>query len=109
MGPGSEGGRAQAGERGGGLVADGDEVTHVPAYQVTAVDASGAGDAFNGAFAARLVEGAKPVEAAEYAVAAAALTTAGHGAVPSPNTEIQRHLATTHVIRRQRYQRRAAR
>lgn len=65
----------------GALVADGEEVTHIPAHRVTPVDASGAGDTFDGAFAARLVEGASPVEAARYAAVAAALTTTGHGAV----------------------------
>ncbi|MFD7130793.1 sugar kinase [Streptomyces sp. NPDC059894] len=74
----------------GALVADGDTVTRVPAHRVTAIDASGAGDTFDGAFAARLVDGASPVEAARYAAVAAALTTTGHGAVrPIPGrTEI---------------------
>ncbi|MEU6198581.1 sugar kinase [Streptomyces sp. NPDC047061] len=65
----------------GALVADDAGVTHIPAYPVTPVDASGAGDTFDGAFAARLVEGASPLEAARYAAVAAALTTTGHGAV----------------------------
>ncbi|MFI1564445.1 sugar kinase [Streptomyces sp. NPDC020490] len=70
----------------GALVADGAEVTRVPAHHVTPVDASGAGDTFDGAFAARLVEGVPAVEAARYAVVAAALTTTGHGAVrPIPH------------------------
>ncbi|MFF3488598.1 sugar kinase [Streptomyces sp. NPDC002701] len=65
----------------GALVADHGDVTHVPVHPVTPVDASGAGDTFDGAFAARLVAGASPVEAARYAAVAAALTTTGHGAV----------------------------
>ncbi|MFF4253847.1 sugar kinase [Streptomyces sp. NPDC001663] len=78
----------------GALVADGDDLTHVPAHRVTAVDASGAGDTFDGAFAARLVEGESPVEAARYAAVAAALTTTGHGAVrPIPHrADVLRHL-----------------
>ncbi|WP_427917934.1 sugar kinase [Streptomyces sp. cg40] len=78
----------------GVLVAEDGEVTRVPPHQVTAVDASGAGDTFDGAFAAELVRGASPVEAARYAAVAAALTTKGHGAVrPIPDrTEILRHL-----------------
>ncbi|MFI9836227.1 PfkB family carbohydrate kinase [Nonomuraea sp. NPDC051941] len=63
----------------GALVADGGEVTHVKAHPVIPVDASGAGDTFDGAFAARLLQGATAVEAARYA--AAAITTTGHGAV----------------------------
>ncbi|MFJ9565122.1 PfkB family carbohydrate kinase [Streptomyces fuscichromogenes] len=58
------------------------------------VDASGAGDTLDGAFAARLIEGASPMEAARYAAVAASLTTTGHGAVrPIPHrTEVFRHL-----------------
>ncbi|MGI5461040.1 PfkB family carbohydrate kinase [Streptomyces sp. CA-249302] len=81
----------------GALLADGGEVTRIPAQRVTAVDASGAGDTFDGAFAACLVEGASPVEAARYAAVAAALTTTGHGAVrPIPERPaILKHLTTT--------------
>ncbi|MFJ9250573.1 sugar kinase [Streptomyces sp. NPDC101776] len=79
----------------GALVAEDGEVTRVPPHRVTAVDASGAGDTFDGAFAARLVEGASPVEAARYAAVAAALTTTGHGAVrPIPDRpSVLSHLA----------------
>ncbi|MER5430181.1 sugar kinase [Streptomyces sp. NPDC002588] len=79
----------------GVLVAEDGKVTRVLAHRVTAVDASGAGDTFDGAFAARLVEGASPVEAARYAAVAAALTTTGHGAVrPIPDRPaILSHLA----------------
>jgi 2-dehydro-3-deoxygluconokinase len=65
----------------GALVAEAGTVTHVPAHPVTAVDASGAGDTFDGAFTARLLDGATAVDAARYAAVAAALTTTGHGAV----------------------------
>ncbi|WP_343243896.1 PfkB family carbohydrate kinase [Streptomyces sp. SID13726] len=56
-------------------------MTHIPAHRATSVDASGAGDTFDGAFAGRLVEGVSPAEAARYAADAAALTATGHGAV----------------------------
>jgi 2-dehydro-3-deoxygluconokinase len=60
----------------------------IPARRVETVDATGAGDAFDGAFLARLVEVGDPFEAAEYANAAAALSTLGYGAVaPIPNRE----------------------
>jgi 2-dehydro-3-deoxygluconokinase len=50
------------------------------------VDATGAGDAFGGAFVARLVAGDALAEAARYAAAAAALSTQGYGAVePIPH------------------------
>ncbi|PZG40927.1 hypothetical protein C1I98_22375 [Spongiactinospora gelatinilytica] len=63
---------------------------------MTPVDAAGAGDTFDGAFAALLLEGASPVEAARYAVVAAALTTTGPGAVgPIPaRTAVRARLAT---------------
>jgi len=48
---------------------------------VDAVDATGAGDCFDGAFAARIIAGDTPVAAARYANAAAAMATTGYGAV----------------------------
>lgn len=49
--------------------------------RVAAVDATGAGDTFAGAFLARTVLGDAPEAAAAYANAAAALSTTGYGAV----------------------------
>ena len=50
------------------------------------VDATGAGDAFGGAFVARLVAGDALAQAGRYAAAAAALSTEGYGAVaPIPH------------------------
>jgi 2-dehydro-3-deoxygluconokinase len=62
---------------------------------VNAVDATGAGDCFGGAFIARLVEGDDPFEAARYANVAAALSTQGYGAVaPIPSrAAVERILA----------------
>jgi len=58
------------------------------AHRVDAVDATGAGDTFNGSFLARLIAGDAPLEAARYANAAAALSTTGYGAVaPIPRPE----------------------
>jgi ribokinase len=59
------------------------EDRHVPAPRVDAVDATGAGDTFCGAFAAALAEGADPEQALAFAVAAASLSVQRHGAVPS--------------------------
>jgi 2-dehydro-3-deoxygluconokinase len=53
----------------------------LPGHAVAAVDATGAGDTFAGAFLARIVAGEDPVAAARYANAAAALSTTGYGAV----------------------------
>lgn len=60
----------------------------LPAHRVAAVDATGAGDTFAGAFLARTVAGDGPLDAARYANAAAALSTTGYGAVaPIPRRE----------------------
>jgi 2-dehydro-3-deoxygluconokinase len=50
-------------------------------HRVPTVDATGAGDCFDGAFLAEMVRGASPLDAVAYANAAAALTTIGYGAV----------------------------
>ena len=55
--------------------------TRVEGMKVNAVDATGAGDCFDGALLARLYDGDDLVSAARYANAAAALTTTGFGAV----------------------------
>lgn len=64
----------------GCLTATSDEVQAIPARRVKAVDTVGAGDAFNGALAAALARGRGLTEAAQWAVAAAALATTQHGA-----------------------------
>ncbi|MBL8385483.1 MAG: sugar kinase [Burkholderiales bacterium] len=62
--------------------------TPIAGHQVNAVDATGAGDCFDGAFLARLDAGDDLVAAARHANAAAALTTTGFGAVaPLPRQE----------------------
>jgi len=67
--------------RDGCVVSDGARRERVAAHRVASVDATGAGDCFDGAFAARLVAGDDPIAAARYANAAAALATTGYGAV----------------------------
>jgi 2-dehydro-3-deoxygluconokinase len=53
---------------------------------VPPVDATGAGDAFGGAFVARLVAGDDLERAGRYGAATAALSTEGYGAVaPIPH------------------------
>ncbi len=79
----------------GTLVATPAERRRVPARRVQPVDATAAGDTFDGAFLAELVAGRDPFAAAEYANAAAALSTQGYGAVaPMPRREaVQAFLA----------------
>ena len=52
---------------------------HVPAYKVRALDTTGAGDCFHGAYAFALTEGKSPVACAVYATAAAAISVTGRG------------------------------
>ncbi|MEP6997407.1 MAG: sugar kinase [Betaproteobacteria bacterium] len=70
---------------------------HIAGIRVNAIDATGAGDCFDGAFAARLVAGDTPFTAGRYANAAAALATTGYGAVaPLPrHAVVAAVLATT--------------
>ena len=56
---------------------------HVPGCAVTAVDTTAAGDAFNGALAVALAEGASLARAVRFANRAAALSVTGPGAQPS--------------------------
>lgn len=65
----------------GVIVADKTGRWRIPGHRVKSVDATGAGDCFDGAFLAEMTRGASPLEAAVYANAAAALTTIGYGAV----------------------------
>jgi 2-dehydro-3-deoxygluconokinase len=74
--------------RDGTLVMTADEARVIPATPVEAVDATGAGDTFGGAFLAEWIRHRDPFRAASYANAAAALSTTGHGAVaPMPRRE----------------------
>jgi 2-dehydro-3-deoxygluconokinase len=65
----------------GCLVATPDERFAVPGHRVEAVDATGAGDTFDGSFLARLLAADDLRTAARYANVAAALSTTGYGAV----------------------------
>jgi ribokinase len=55
----------------------------IPAYDVRATDTTAAGDAFNGAFAVALARGNSPLDAAQFATAAAAISVTRRGALPS--------------------------
>jgi 2-dehydro-3-deoxygluconokinase len=71
--------------RGGALVAYEGEIIEVPGFEVNVVDATAAGDTFDGAFLSRLLRGDPPPRAARFANAAAALSTQGYGAIaPMP-------------------------
>lgn len=80
----------------GCVVCDGARREHIAGRTVATVDATGAGDCFDGAFVTRLCAGDDPFAAARYANAAAALATTGYGAVaPLPDAAaVERLLAT---------------
>ncbi len=65
---------------GGAMVVKRSGATHVAAPTVTAVDTTGAGDAFCGALAAELARGAYVEAAVRFAVRAAAVAVTRHGA-----------------------------
>ena len=65
----------------GAILATRDHRTPLPGLAVHSVDATGAGDVFCGSLLARLIAGDGLESAARYAVAAAALSTTGYGAV----------------------------
>ena len=72
----------------GACLATQDTRLRLPAHQVEAVDATGAGDTFCGSFLARILAGDEPEDAARYANVAAALKCTGYGAVaPIPRPE----------------------
>lgn len=67
--------------RDGCLVSDSARRERLSGFRVAALDATGAGDCFDGAFVARMLAGDDPFTAAHFANAAAALATTGYGAV----------------------------
>ncbi|MEP5514013.1 MAG: ribokinase [Bauldia litoralis] len=75
------------------------ESTLIPAFAVDpVVETAGAGDAFNGGFAAALAMGMPPAEAARFGCAVAGLSVTRHGTAPSMPTlaEIEALLAAPH-------------
>jgi ribokinase len=70
-----------------------------PAFPVTAVDTTAAGDTFNGALAVALAEGTAIRDAVRFASAAAALSVTKAGAIPSipRRAEVETLLGTRHT------------
>ena len=82
----------------GCLASDGARREHLPGERVASVDATGAGDCFDGAFIARIVAGDDVFAAARFANAAATLATTGYGAVaPLPRQADVAQLLAAHV------------
>ena len=72
----------------------------LPAFAVRAVDTTAAGDAFNGAFAAALLQGKDPISSASWASAVAAISVTRRGAQPSMPTreEVESFLQSAVVL-----------
>jgi ribokinase len=79
----------------GACVLSGPTAIHVPAFPVTAVDTTAAGDVFCGSLAAALVEGQSLTDGVRWASAAAAIAVTRLGAQPSIpwRAEIDRFLS----------------
>lgn len=68
----------------GALFHDGAQTLHVPAFNAgPVVETTGAGDAFNGAFATGLADGMPPADAVRFGCAAAAISVTRPGTAPS--------------------------
>lgn len=80
----------------GTMIATGERIEVIPVHQVEAIDATGAGDTFDGSFLVEWLASRDPFAAGRYANAAAALSTLGHGAVaPIPRRrDVQAFLAS---------------
>jgi ribokinase len=81
----------------GALVGTLDHMVHSPAFPVTVVDTTAAGDAFNGALAVALAEGCPLARAVRFANAAAGLACTQRGAQNSlpVRTQVDAFLADT--------------
>jgi ribokinase len=67
----------------GALIVSASSSTHIPAVRVSALDTTGAGDAFNAGLAVALASGANLEAAVQFAVATGALAVTKEGVIPS--------------------------
>ena len=72
----------------------GGEPRRIPPQVNRLVDATGAGDAFAGAFLSRWLRGAEPAEAARFAVGVSEWVIQHVGARPSPDDALRAYLAS---------------
>ena len=73
----------------GAMALDGDEVVHAPGVAVRAIDTTGAGDVFRGAFATAWLEGRSTRDVLRWANAAAALSSTRVGAMAGAPTRAE--------------------
>jgi sugar/nucleoside kinase (ribokinase family) len=77
----------------GAILLNGDRIHHAPAFQVEAVDTTGAGDVFRGALIVSLLRGDSPDEMLRFANAAAGVSCTRLGAINGvPTLEETRRL-----------------
>jgi sugar/nucleoside kinase (ribokinase family) len=78
----------------GALLLEGQQLHHVPAFAVEAVDTTGAGDVFRAGFIYSMLQGSNLVDAMRFGAAAAAVSCTREGAMASvPSlSEVQRLL-----------------
>lgn len=67
----------------GSLIYDGKEKIYIPSKKVEAIESTGAGDSYIGAFAYKILEGKRFIDAAKFATLAGALTVTKVGAQSS--------------------------
>lgn len=79
----------------GALIFDGEQFTHIEAFEVEAVDTTAAGDTFNGVLATLVAEGREIVASVREACAVAAISVTRMGAQPAAPTrsEVDEFLA----------------
>jgi sulfofructose kinase len=83
--------------RNGAVILDGDTFHHEPAFPVEAVDTTGAGDVFRGAFIYGLLHGESPKALLRFANAAAAVSCTRAGAIDAvPSLPDVDHMLNTH-------------
>lgn len=83
----------------GSYLYDGNKATVFPAFEVNAVDSTGAGDTFNAAFITRFCKGDLIEEAISFASAAASICVSRLGAQPSIPNENEVHSFLNHAVK----------
>lgn len=83
----------------GAFVSNGSSSYLVPAFPAKAIDTTGAGDVFNGAFAAAMSQGFQLLDAVSFACAAGAISVTRNGAALSAprKDEVDSLISTTPV------------
>lgn len=73
----------------GAMALDGDAIVHVPAFEVTAIDTTGAGDVFRAGFALAWLEGRATADVLRFANAAAAVSCTRLGAMAGAPSRVE--------------------